>query len=155
MFVRECRYTYTTAHMWRSEDNFQDLVLAFRLAEAGSLVSTAALCTSDWLARDFRVILLSLPPISPQEFWDHRCVPCPALYGFWGPHRSPALGKHLSSPSLGWLGNCKQSEGDLEYVLWGCVQTVANTTPFFIWTLRSTDDPAIIPTLHTENNCVK
>lgn len=53
---------HTTAHMWRSEGNFWDLVI-FHLSVAGSLLFLLLHCAP----MIFRVILLSLPPISQQS----------------------------------------------------------------------------------------
>jgi hypothetical protein len=42
--------TCAVAHMWKSEDNFWELVLAFYLAEAWSPLCHCATHTVEWLA---------------------------------------------------------------------------------------------------------
>lgn len=78
-----CVYIHAVAYVWRSENNFPDLVCFFHFVELGSVVISAMLCTLDYLTLQ---LLGNAPCHSLQECLVYRCMSphlLVRLHGFW------------------------------------------------------------------------
>lgn len=145
----ECGYMHTTAHMWRSEGNFWDLVI-FHLSVPGSLSFLLLHCAPHDFQGD--------SPVSASyvttECWDCRCMPRhPALHGFWRLWATVTFTGWATSPALVYavLGIASSLKVTRTR---GCVQAgdVHNVYTTLHMETSSTDAPATIPTSHTDKH---